>query len=92
MTGHETPRARTLLEMLWDELDAKLDVLMADGEPEPALADSWTGEDVDNYAEWGRQQGRCEGLAYAIAVITNPYQPNVPAIKAEALRRWEASS
>lgn len=91
--GHETPRARTLLEMLWDDLDAKLDALLADGgEPEAEYGPRTGGLKglMEQCAEWGRQQGRCEGLAYAIAVITNPYRPNVPAVKEEAMRRWEA--
>lgn len=40
-------------------------------------------------AEDGRDPGRAEGVAYAIAVFTNPYAPNLEAIRDQAMERWE---
>lgn len=80
---------KSILETLWGELDSKLELLIADGEP--TLRERIHLTDLEAYAEWGRQQGRCEGLAYAIAVMTNPYAPDLPAIKEEAMRRWVAT-
>lgn len=41
-------------------------------------------------AEDGRDPGRAEGIAYAIAVIQNPYIPNVDSVREQAAERWEA--
>lgn len=40
-------------------------------------------------SEDGRDPGRAEGVAYAIAVFTNPYAPNLEAIREQAMDRWE---
>lgn len=40
-------------------------------------------------AEDGRDPGRAEGVAHALAVFTNPYVPNIEAIREEAMDRWE---
>lgn len=31
-----------------------------------------------------------KGLATALAIFSNPYNPNIDAIRAEAVERWEA--
>lgn len=80
---------KSILEMLWEKLDSRLEQLMADGEPHP---DGLPNYGRAEFAEWGRQQGRCEELAFAIALMTNPYEPDLPAIKEEAMRRWESAN
>lgn len=32
----------------------------------------------------------CQGMAEIIAIFTDPYNPDVDAIRAEAMERWEA--
>lgn len=66
---------KSILEMLWEELDGIVERLMADGE----AAD---GQDV----------GRAQGVAYAIAVIENPYHVDIERVRAEAMDRWEADN
>ena len=63
---------RTLLELMWDELDAITDRLM-------------TGQESDD----GRDPGRAEGMAYAIAVMQNPYRPSWESVRDQAVERWE---
>lgn len=63
---------RTLLELMWDELDTITDRLM-------------TGQE----AEDGRDPGRAEGMAYAIAVMQNPYRPSWEQVRDQAVARWE---
>jgi len=46
-----------------------------------------TGEE----AEDGRDPGRAEGVAMCISIISNPYLPNLPAVREEAIRRFEAA-
>jgi len=82
---------KSILETLWDELDAIVDRLQADGPPNREL---WmkrsTPEHIaDEFQEYGEERGRAQGVAHAIAILTNPYAPNVDAIREEAMRRWE---
>ena len=65
---------QTILELLWQELDAIMERLMTDQE-----------------AEDDRDPGRAEGVAYCIAVMQNPYLPNIDAVREQAMERWEAS-
>lgn len=41
-------------------------------------------------AEDGKDPGRAEGVAFAIAVLENPYRPDIMAVKAENMVRWES--
>jgi predicted trehalose synthase len=36
-------------------------------------------------------RGGAQQLAFAIAIIQNPYQPSTPGVKKEAQRRWEVA-
>jgi hypothetical protein len=94
----------SVLDILWDELDTIMDQLMEEGAPEKSslakeimggcstireaseLADGWYG----TLKGWGELRGQAQGVAYAIAVCTNPYACDVPAIKREARARWDA--
>lgn len=72
---------RTLLDIMWEDLIRCIDMLMSDKED---LVD-WTDEDRI------RCQGRAEGVAYCIAVMTQTPKPiNISLIKEEAMERWEA--
>ena len=90
----ESVAGKSILDLLWEEMDDVVDLLMEEGQPE-----SWSGElfgmpqdeigVVSEWQNWGEQRGRAQGLAYALAVILNPYAPDVPMIKAQAMARWE---
>lgn len=43
-------------------------------------------------AEDGRDPGRAEGLALAIAVVQNPYLPNLDNVREQAQERWETEN
>jgi hypothetical protein len=66
-------KGKSILEMMWEELDAIVERLMGGGAAE---------EDT----------GRAQGVAYAIAVIENPYLPDMERIRNEAMDRWESSN
>ncbi len=91
---------RSLLEMLWEELDSVIDRLMADGKPGEPEVTELSEEAVavekhdlsrlmDDFKAWGEERGQAQGLAYAIAVITDPYEVDVPGIKKISAKRWE---
>lgn len=79
--GHSAA-GKSLLEKLWDQLDAVVGRLMSDGEPDE-------GGPRDEYRRWGEDRGQAQGLAFAIATIENPYAPDVPGVKARAMERWQ---
>lgn len=67
------PRAGgSIRQMLWDDLDALMDIIMDDDEPDdPEI------------------RGKAAGVARALALITTPYDPDIDAIREEAVERWE---
>lgn len=66
---------KSILELLWEELDTIVDRLM-------------TGQAAAD----GRDPGRAEGVAYCIAVFTNPYRPNIEGVREQSTERWEAGN
>lgn len=85
---------KTLLQLLWDQLmEAYGDIMNwrpAYGvDPDKVDDEALHPEDVGDRE---RYKGVALGLAQAIAFITNPYAPNVDAVREEAVRRWEERS
>jgi len=75
---------RSILEMYWERLDCIVDILYSD----------WDDfeEEGGTHSEWhdyGQLQGQCSELSYAIAIMTNPYAPDVDAIRDEAMERYD---
>lgn len=83
----------SILDILWEELDDLYDQLVTEDPPEqwtPHKASSTTKiGDPGEWQAWGELRGQAQGVAYAIALVTNPYSVDVPAVKEEAKRRWE---
>jgi hypothetical protein len=87
----------SVLDIAWQELDDVMDLLMEEGAPDidtfaeeiqesgRPRAKLWYGV----LKEWGELRGQAQGLAFAIAVLTNPYAADVPAVKKEAMARWQ---
>lgn len=91
----ENPKAHrfagmSILDILWQEMDSVYDILIEEGKPDTDPAKKPI-KAMEEYRAWGELRGQAQGLAYAIAVLTNPYATDVPAIKAEARRRYEAA-
>lgn len=63
----------TLLELMWRELMVVIDRLMSEGQE----------------AGDGKDPGRAEGIAYTIAIMQNPYRPNIDDVRTQAMDRWE---
>lgn len=94
---------KSILEILWDELDSIVDRIMDDGEPDvdeyeesgESQRGSYTPLQYDigalgtAFKEWGEQRGQAQGVAYAIALLTDPTAPDVPGVRAQAMQRWE---
>lgn len=99
--GPTTPRngrtiVQALLEEGWKELDTIVEHIMSEDEPHVSdfdagvqyqdIAAAAATEACIRYGEW---RGQAQGVAYMLAVLTNPYRPDVDAIRAEAMTRWE---
>jgi hypothetical protein len=87
---------RTLLEIFWEELDDIMDRLMEKGPPsdsEPPsqweLLDEFLIDEREDWKEYGEERGQAQGVAYCIAVMTNPYKPDIDAVRELAMERWE---
>lgn len=73
---------KSIRELLWEALMENYARLMPEGElADPSLSDP----NAVSYC-----QGTCLGLAEAIAILTNPYRPDIDAIREECVERWEA--
>lgn len=64
---------KSVLDLLWERLDAFVDALM---------------EPVNHEEASEETKGRAYGMAEAIALITNPYYPDIDAVRGEAMERW----
>lgn len=64
---------KSVLDLLWEHLDDFVDAVQ---------------EPVNEY-EAAHAKGRAHGMAVAIAVVTNPYAPEVDEVKVQAMERWE---
>lgn len=73
---------RSILEILWEALDLKMEQL---GEAD-AAEEGW---DHAGWEQYGMLRGKAAGLAYAIAVLQNPYEPNIDAVRNEAVERYD---
>jgi hypothetical protein len=67
---------RPVSGVLWAQLDEAMEHIMS-------------GE-LDEEVEKPRMQGKALGLAYAIAAIRSPHDPDVDAVRREAKERYEA--
>lgn len=67
---------RSILEIIWQELDHMMEIIMD--------ADKY---DLAEPIDWYR--ARANGIAYAIAVIQNPYEINLSQVREQAKQRWQ---
>lgn len=73
----------TLLDVMWADLLSCIDALM---EPDESYED-----DSDSGWNRDRMEGRAEGVAWCIAVLTQSPRPvDINPIKQEAMERWQA--
>ncbi len=73
--GFRVPPGPSIVELLWDELDDQFYDLQADIGKSDTLIET---------------RGVCLGLAIALSIVINPYDPNVQAVRDEAMARLDA--
>jgi hypothetical protein len=81
---------QSVSEVLWGDVMATVERLhgeYADLMAEPGLP---TRRDQE-LVQWGEARGRAQGLAFALALLANPRHPDIEAVRAESVRRWEAA-
>lgn len=78
---------KSIREHIEDELDVVVERLMndwgADYDP--------TGDETDTVLKWGEERGQAQGLAFALAVLCNPFYADVEDVKNSAMLRYEAA-
>lgn len=74
--GGSSCGGKTLYEMIWDEMLVVTDRLMG-------VQEAGEIPDPDDV-------GAARSLAWVLAVMQNPYLPNVDAVREETMARWEA--
>lgn len=81
--AYPVPPGPSILDKLWAEMDHQLGKLMA------LDAVDFPHEEAFELASTG-QKGMCLGIAKCLAIMLAPYDPDVDAVRAEAMERWEA--
>lgn len=77
--GYSVPPGPSILDKMWDRLVEETDRLL--------------GLNLGNQLDpnWvpsvNKQIGKCQGMAEMIAILLNPYNPNVDEVRAEVMRR-----
>jgi hypothetical protein len=69
---------KSILDLIWEALDRVYADLVTEEVARDVMGP--TGSAL---------RGQALGLATAIAIIVNPYSPNIDAVRAEAKARWE---
>ena len=84
-----TVAGQSILDLLWARLDDAVDLIQAEGIP-AAYTEARAGQAaLDDCLAWGERRGAAQGLALAIAIVQDPYHPDVDAVRAEAGARLE---
>lgn len=79
---------KSILDILWEELDSIVDRIMDDG-GEPRVEGFTADHALSLGKEWGEQRGQAQGVAYAVALLTDPLAPDVPAVRELAMARYD---
>lgn len=91
-------RGKSIIDLLWEDLDETTDLLMAEcvGCHRVAGAHTQTREsrhrpriDVELSYSIEEYRGRAQGVAYALALMMNPYVGDVDAVRKLAKKRYE---
>lgn len=78
--GYPVPPGPSILETMWGRLVTETDALM------DLSSQGWAEGDVVR----NRLIGKCLGMAEMIAILLNPYNPNVDEVRTEVMRRIQS--
>ena len=94
-------RGKSIIELLWDDLDTTMDILMDECTGCGKLAGAHPRQEGRQYCnvpeladydlEYSIQEykGRAQGVAYALALMMNPYLRDVDEVRKKAKERWQ---
>lgn len=80
-------RGKSLLDLLWEQLVQFVDDVQYNGDEPDRDHDGLVSATA--MQEWAEARGRAHAMAVAVALVTNPYHPDVAVIKDDAMERWE---
>lgn len=84
--GVKTNRLLKLGEIQDDGLDCRPPIRVIRDELDAIIERMMSGGEAAD----GLDKGRGQGVAFALAVLENPWQPSVPETMNRAMLRWEA--
>lgn len=89
-------RGKSIIELLWDDLDDTMDILMDKCTKCYAMAGTHVGmnhrlvlEEYELEYSVDEYRGRAQGVAYALALMSNPYLRDVDAVRKLAKERYD---
>lgn len=89
-------RGRSIIDLLWEDLDDTMDLLMAECHCGSVAGAHGQGANcgnlrIDYELEYSinEYRGRAQGVAYALALMSNPYLKDVSAVRALAKERYD---
>jgi hypothetical protein len=84
-----TEGGRSIIDQLWDEMDAVVGRLLGEWS-DMGLPSRPQLKDLDRWRDWGEERGQAQGLAFAIACMTQSYgDRDLDSVRAEAMARQE---
>lgn len=89
--AYPTPTAPSLLDTMWGRLDEITAELIREGKPDVRTHENGSDCYGQAYADFEALKGEALGVAWCISVVESPYAPNVDAVRAEAMRRYNAN-
>jgi len=93
--GHSTA-GRSIIERLWEQAVAQYDHLndlhdeTGGVTAEDLTADRVRSFDADKVVKYLQTQGKLLGLCYSLALMLNPYELDIDAVKAQVREQWQA--
>lgn len=94
-------KGKSIIDLLWDDLDSTMDLLMEECDTCEKLAGAHSmGSVVSRDCEYfqintvleysiDEYRGRAQGVAYALALMSNPYLRNVDEVRNLAKKRYD---
>lgn len=89
-------RGKSIINLLWEDLDDTMDILMAECQCGSLAGAHAVGQNcgnlrIDYELEYSvdEYRGRAQGVAYALALMSNPYLRNVDEVRKLAKERYQ---
>jgi hypothetical protein len=80
---------KSIIDLIWEQLLEKYEDLLVSMKNHEVWRNRGIDPSEENVEDLGAYKGHCLGLATALAILHNPYSPDVDAIRKECVERYE---